>query len=232
MKTSIKRVNGFSLPLTSHQVFACAVYLFASILTLLLVTSIYVEAHLKLPLLIVEVVFLALTVMSWLLTSIIDPAGSSSSRISTPASTPPDQQKEGVGEQSSSRHLLCVGVCKVCDDILDLKRATRYCAQCGKSVVGMDHHCTWLNNCIGNRNYAPFLCLTFISLGQMAYQVVVAIISLVSWSHYVVDNENQALPMGDHVIEGMWRFRLLASLCAVISGTTFIFLSTLAAFHF
>ena len=28
---------------------------------------------------------------------------------------------------------------------------SRYCASCRKSVPGLDHHCLWLNTCIGTR---------------------------------------------------------------------------------
>ena len=46
--------------------------------------------------------------------------------------------------------------------------ADRYCRQCKKSVPGLDHHCTWLNTCIGSRNYGKRACLclpfgTFVS---------------------------------------------------------------------
>ena len=35
----------------------------------------------------------------------------------------------------------------------------RYCRQCAKTVPGLDHHCGWLNTCIGTRNYVPFFIL-------------------------------------------------------------------------
>lgn len=36
---------------------------------------------------------------------------------------------------------------------------TRYCRTCGKSVPGLDHHCSWLNTCIGTRTYPFFYAL-------------------------------------------------------------------------
>ncbi|OQR88726.1 hypothetical protein THRCLA_22807 [Thraustotheca clavata] len=36
---------------------------------------------------------------------------------------------------------------------------TKYCAVCRKTVPGMDHHCTWLNTCVGRKNYAQFFTI-------------------------------------------------------------------------
>ncbi|XP_071442444.1 palmitoyltransferase ZDHHC6 [Hetaerina americana] len=44
--------------------------------------------------------------------------------------------------------------CGVCEGF----KAPRahHCRKCGRCVLKMDHHCPWINNCVGHRNHAHF----------------------------------------------------------------------------
>lgn len=56
---------------------------------------------------------------------------------------------------------------------------TKHCATCNRCVECFDHHCNWLNNCIGRKNYWHFIMLLFLVLAICLYQgaVDVAVIA-------------------------------------------------------
>lgn len=60
--------------------------------------------------------------------------------------------------------------------------STRYCQICKKNVKGLDHHCIWLNTCVGKRNYPLFFL--FITTGTLTFstQVVVSALTLADWT--------------------------------------------------
>jgi hypothetical protein len=61
------------------------------------------------------------------------------------------------------------------------KVQTRYCPNCRKSVEGLDHHCVWLNTCIGSKNYLPFLGLVVSGFLQMGWQLIVTLFYMTLW---------------------------------------------------
>eukprot|EP00914_Ancora_sagittata_P005731 GHVO01011641.1.p1 GENE.GHVO01011641.1~~GHVO01011641.1.p1 ORF type:complete len:444 (-),score=41.09 GHVO01011641.1:313-1644(-) len=58
----------------------------------------------------------------------------------------PDHERGGSG----------MAYCDLCGPI---EQGSRHCRACNKCVSGFDHHCKWLNNCIGKKNYPLFLVL-------------------------------------------------------------------------
>ncbi|KDO28884.1 hypothetical protein SPRG_05755 [Saprolegnia parasitica CBS 223.65] len=57
----------------------------------------------------------------------------------------------------------------------------RYCSACAKNSPGLDHHCTWLNTCIGEANYEPFYLLILSGTCATLYQAIVGIVLATYW---------------------------------------------------
>eukprot|EP00188_Purpureofilum_apyrenoidigerum_P003353 Plantae.Rhodophyta-Purpureofilum_apyrenoidigerum.ctg34809.p1 GENE.Plantae.Rhodophyta-Purpureofilum_apyrenoidigerum.ctg34809~~Plantae.Rhodophyta-Purpureofilum_apyrenoidigerum.ctg34809.p1 ORF type:complete len:365 (-),score=46.51 Plantae.Rhodophyta-Purpureofilum_apyrenoidigerum.ctg34809:52-1146(-) len=92
-------------------------------------------------------------------------------------------------------------VCKHCR-VSRLPRSF-HCSFCEKCVLRMDHHCIWLNQCIGERNYRYFfMFLMFMPLG--ALYLFVNLLPLFSTVMNAVATERAVLcPNRDHVTAPM-----------------------------
>mmetsp|Transcript_17198 Transcript_17198/g.21717 ORF Transcript_17198/g.21717 Transcript_17198/m.21717 type:complete len:122 (-) Transcript_17198:666-1031(-) len=60
--------------------------------------------------------------------------------------------------------------CEMCPDCQVLRTPrSRHCAICNRCVERFDHHCPWLNNCVGvNNNNAFLIFLISLSLTMLA----------------------------------------------------------------
>lgn len=57
--------------------------------------------------------------------------------------------------------------------------SSKHCQVCQKCVIGFDHHCLWLNCCIGSRNYTQFITLLCLSILLFSMYLTVATIHFV-----------------------------------------------------
>lgn len=48
-------------------------------------------------------------------------------------------------------------ICTSCQT--NVSKASKHCARCARCIADFDHHCKWLNTCIGGRNYRYFVTL-------------------------------------------------------------------------
>ncbi len=63
--------------------------------------------------------------------------------------------------------------CDICRSYVN--KSSRHCRTCARCVENFDHHCMWINNCIGRKNYKLFL----IMIGSTFFSMVIWVISAV-----------------------------------------------------
>lgn len=55
--------------------------------------------------------------------------------------------------------------CDICRSYVNV--SSRHCRACVRCVENFDHHCMWINNCVGGKNYRLFIVMisaTFTSM--------------------------------------------------------------------
>lgn len=78
---------------------------------------------------------------------------------------------------------------------------TRYCALCRKAVPGLDHHCTWLQTCVGQANYAQFFTVAVTGTVQFVVQVVFGVAGLLWLELWLEDASWASAPEVYSVLE-------------------------------
>eukprot|EP01084_Bolivina_argentea_P120020 212778_1 len=93
----------------------------------------------------------------------------------------------GIKLSNTPRNELITGAdknkfwCYLCQDIREAH--TKHCYSCSKCVSNFDHHCPFLNTCIGEKNYALFV--VFCTLVEIFTCLQIAIQMYVSYWNYV-----------------------------------------------
>ena len=67
--------------------------------------------------------------------------------------------REAIRTQKNFDVSVYTAMCTICGTVVD--GSSKHCGRCNRCVLHFDHHCKWLNNCIGGLNYRLFILLTF-----------------------------------------------------------------------
>lgn len=144
-----RRLHGLQRPLHPQQILGwLLLILFAGSAFLLVIPSI--TPSLWPPLFAVLISLFIVHVVSHLTALLLDPADVELRKLKCTSTAVPEF------DRSKHAHVIENGRCHLCN-IKTSGPRTKHCSVCNKCVGRFDHHCKWLNHCIGGRNYVPFL---------------------------------------------------------------------------
>ncbi|KAG6404618.1 hypothetical protein SASPL_136869 [Salvia splendens] len=108
----------------------------------------------------------SLCVFSFLVCVLADPGG-------VPSGFLPDVEESYASDQEIKRNGVVPRKCDKCSSYKPPR--AHHCRVCRRCVLRMDHHCTWISNCVGQRNYKPFLLLVFYATAATTYSAAIII---------------------------------------------------------
>lgn len=88
-------------------------------------------------------------------------------------------------DKSKHAHVIENGKCHLCN-IYTSGHRTKHCGSCNKCVEKFDHHCKWLNHCVGARNYVAFV------VSVVSASLACLVIALVASAELVLANADPA----------------------------------------
>ncbi|XP_062204245.1 protein S-acyltransferase 18 [Phragmites australis] len=120
-----------------------------------------------------------------------------------------------------------ISFCPICD--CEVKLRSKHCKTCDRCVDGFDHHCRWLNNCIGRKNYATFILLMFFVLLMLVIEggtaIAIFVRCFVDGNGVKMEMEHRLhirLPKGAHAALSM-AFAIFALYSTAALGQLFFF---------
>ncbi|KAI5075309.1 hypothetical protein GOP47_0009385 [Adiantum capillus-veneris] len=118
--------------------------------------------------------------------------------------------------------------CTLCN--VEVRKLSKHCRNCDKCVDGFDHHCRWLNNCVGRKNYITFVVLMATSLLLLVLNWGTGIAVLV---RCFVSKSSVERKILERLGSGFSRtpFAIVVALCTLVSLLASIPLGELFFFH-
>nr|NP_001245821.1 uncharacterized protein Dmel_CG17075, isoform B [Drosophila melanogaster]NP_608508.1 uncharacterized protein Dmel_CG17075, isoform A [Drosophila melanogaster]AAF51524.1 uncharacterized protein Dmel_CG17075, isoform A [Drosophila melanogaster]AFH03498.1 uncharacterized protein Dmel_CG17075, isoform B [Drosophila melanogaster] len=144
-----RRLHGLQLPLHPLQIFGWLVLLLFGVASYWVLIPAF-HARIQGPLYGLITGLYLVHIASHLTALLTDPADKELRRVHRNDRIVPEF------DRSKHSHVIENGRCHLCN-IRTSSNRTKHCSVCNKCVGKFDHHCKWLNHCIGSRNYVAFL---------------------------------------------------------------------------
>lgn len=163
-----RRTNGLQLPLNYLQILGWIVFTVTALVNFLLVVQIQFHELKSISLIIYSFLYV-FHIVSHIAACFMDPGEK-------------DLRKQSINtlpefDRTIHAHVIENGRCHLCN-INTTDKKTKHCGICNKCVYHFDHHCKWLNNCVGQRNYAVFILCVISALLLAVFTLVLCIIDL------------------------------------------------------
>lgn len=110
------------------------------------------------------------TLFSFLVCATTDPG-----RV--PSEYVPDIEHSDASDQESKKNDVQLRRCDKCSAFKPPR--AHHCRVCKRCVLRMDHHCLWINNCVGHRNYKAYVILVFFSTVTNIHSSVIIVCSAI-----------------------------------------------------
>lgn len=95
-----------------------------------------------------------------------------------------------------------------------------HCSICGRCVMHMDHHCVWINQCVGLNNYRYFF--QFVVFVWLSQSLVLYSNYNAFWEHFATLNNPEIMPFCvEQVAYAPWREQLCGTMSRLLSGCVF-----------
>ncbi|VWU50351.1 palmitoyltransferase, putative [Hepatocystis sp. ex Piliocolobus tephrosceles] len=171
------RKNGCTLPLQFFQIMSFLTFIV--IVTLIICTSaLFTDTIFILFYIFFSICIFAILVLSYIVT-VINPADQS--------------QTKYMNNKINETDINNLYECDICGFV---EAQSKHCKVCNKCVSVFDHHCMWVNNCIGKKNYkyyvglltalALFHCLFYNTSSDVPFYVLVSALTVLNGVFFVL----------------------------------------------